>query len=70
MRVNRNIDELLYNDLFYSEGRLYQVGNDLNLTPIDNSVEIQLMEERIQIFKALNQYVCTFDVIYDNAINN
>jgi uncharacterized sulfatase len=70
MRVNRNIDELLYNDLFYSEGRLYQIGNDLNLTPIDNSVEIQLMEERIQIFKALNQYVCTFDVIYDNAINN
>lgn len=64
MRVNRNIDEMLYHELFYSEGRLFQLENDLELKRISDPEKIDLMEERMNTFNALNDYVCFENMIY------
>ncbi|MFP4289504.1 MAG: sulfatase-like hydrolase/transferase [Bacteroidales bacterium] len=65
MRVNRNIDELLFNDLFYSQGRLFEVKQHLDLQPIDDADKMNMMKEKIKTFNALNDYVCFHNMIYN-----
>jgi len=65
MRVNRNIDEFLFNDLFYSQGRLFEVKQHLDLQPIDDPDKMNMMKEKIKTFNALNDYVCFHNMIYN-----
>jgi len=63
MRVNRNIDELLWNEFFFSEGRLFVIDEHLNLVPSDDNKKLNLLEKQLSNFRVLNKYVC-----YENKI--
>lgn len=57
MRVNRNIDELLWDEFFYSEGRLFIIDEHLDLIPFDDSKKLKLLEKQLSNFRLLNNYV-------------
>lgn len=68
MRVNRNIDEILFNDWFLSQGRLYEIKNNLDLKPIEDQRITKMMQDQLNTFNALNDYVCNSDAIYKPSV--
>jgi uncharacterized sulfatase len=63
MRVNRNIDEFLWQDHFISRGRLYKIDENLQIIMVENDSIKQDLECKLELFKALNDYVCKHNVI-------
>jgi hypothetical protein len=63
MRVNRNIDELLWHNHFISRGRLYSIDKELRIIKVENDSIKQELERKLNIFNALNNYVCKQDAI-------
>lgn len=63
MRVNRNIDELLWQNHFISRGRLYRTDEKLRITKIDNDSIKQDLERKLELFNILNEYVCKQNTI-------
>jgi uncharacterized sulfatase len=57
MRINRNIDELLWNEFFYSEGRLFTIDEHLNLIPVEDRKKLNLLKKQLSNFRLLNNYV-------------
>ena len=70
MRINRNIDELLWKDYFYSEGRLFKVGDNLDITLISDPHIRYRLERMLTDFNILNHYVCLENAIYNPEIND
>ncbi|MFO8054981.1 MAG: LTA synthase family protein [Bacteroidales bacterium] len=64
MRVNRDINELLMQKYFLSEGRLFNVDEQMNLSPSSDTEKRREMEEMLDAFNILNEYVCNLNVIY------
>ena len=64
MRVNRNIDELLWGKYFLSEGRLFIVDEKMKITPYSNKKVLTKMEKALKYFNILNDYVCHFNSVY------
>jgi lipoteichoic acid synthase len=65
MRINRNIDELLWDEYFYSEGRLFMIDEHLNLFPFEDRKKLNLLEKQLSNFRILNNYVCN-----ENKLHN
>ncbi|MBW6481177.1 MAG: LTA synthase family protein, partial [Bacteroidales bacterium] len=65
MRVNRNIDELLWDEFFYSEGRLFIIDEHLDLIPFDDRKKLKLLEKQLSNFRILNNYVCNENKLYN-----
>lgn len=65
MRINRNIDELLWNEFFYSEGRLFIIDEHLNLIPFEDRKKLNLLEKQLSNFRLLNNYVCNENKLYN-----
>ncbi|MFP4557354.1 MAG: LTA synthase family protein [Bacteroidales bacterium] len=63
MRVNRNIDELLWQNHFISRGRLYMADEKLQITKVDNDSIKQDLERKLELFNILNEYVCKQNTI-------
>ncbi|MFO8020907.1 MAG: sulfatase-like hydrolase/transferase [Perlabentimonas sp.] len=63
MRVNRNIDELLWQNHFISRGRLYRADEKLRITKVDNDSIKQDLERKLELFNILNEYVCKQNTI-------
>ncbi len=63
MRVNRNIDEMLWGDYFYSEGRLFRVAENLGIHQVVDNDKLGEMERMLNAFKVLNDYTCTMNTI-------
>ncbi len=70
MRINRNIDELLWGKYFLSEGRLFKIDKEMNLIPYSNKKTLFKMEKMLEYFKILNDYVCNSNTIYKPLIQN
>jgi len=64
MRVNRNIDELLWKNYFLSEGRLFKVDQQMNITSYINEEVTSKMKKKLKYFNILNEYVCYSNTIY------
>ena len=64
MRVNRNIDELLWDKHFLSEGRLFIVDENMSIIPYSNKKVLTKMEKALKYFNILNDYVCHFNSVY------
>jgi len=64
MRINRNIDELLWNEFFYSEGRLFIIDEHLDLIPFDDSKKLKSLEKQLTNFRVLNNYVCNENKLF------
>ncbi len=64
MRVNRNINELLWDDYFFSENRLFKVEENMELTLINNPGKRHELERGLEYFKRLNTFVCKENRIY------
>ncbi len=64
MRVNRNIDELLWEEYFLSEGRLFRIDHQLNIKPSSGHKATKKMEEALKHFIILNDYACRLNKIY------
>lgn len=64
MRINRDINELLWKDYFFSEGRLFKVDEQMNLTPYSNDYKLSEIEKMLKYFNILNEYVCHSNTIY------
>jgi len=65
MRINRQIDELLSNEYFYSEGRLFKIDEKMNIKPSENLTQRILLKEKLRYFNILNDYVCKENKIYN-----
>lgn len=63
MRINRNVDEMLWGEYFYSEGRLFMVDENLIIHQIVDNAKLGEMEEMLNAFRALNDYTCTMNTI-------
>ena len=66
MRINRNIDELLWNEFFYSEGRLFIIDEHLNLISFEDRKKLKLLEKQLSNFRVLNNYVCNENKLYNH----
>ncbi len=64
MRVNRNIDELLWGKYFLSEGRLFVVNKNMNIAPYSNKKVLSKMKKALKYFNILNDYVCHSNSVY------
>lgn len=69
MRINRDINEMLWGDYFYSEGRLFRIDENLLLTPVDDNTKLNGMEEMLKDFKILNDYTCTMNTLKAPELN-
>ena len=65
MRINRQINELLSNEYFYSEGRLFKIDEEMNIKPSENLTQRILLNEKLRYFNILNDYVCNENKIYN-----
>ncbi|MGF7140059.1 LTA synthase family protein [Roseimarinus sediminis] len=59
MNGERKMEELYCNDYFLTEGKLYQVDEQLHLSLSRNNEVKALLKEKLDIFKHTNHYVCS-----------
>lgn len=64
MRVDRSINEMLYEELFYSEGRLFKIKESLVTEPLLNDSLNQRMSKLLNEFKVLNNYTSSSTILY------
>lgn len=64
MRVDRSINELVFGDVFYSQGRLFGIKENLKTEPIVNDTLNKRMSILLNNFKVLNDYSCANNNLY------
>lgn len=70
MKPNRDFVEYVDNGYYLDDNLLYKIKPDFTMELIDNS-EIQLrLKNKLQLFKTLNKYVCTFNRVYSESFND
>jgi len=59
MRVNRSVDEMLWNDYFLSEDRAYRLTSNLQTERITDEEVLNELKALLESFVTLNNYVCS-----------
>ncbi len=57
MNNNKDIVSCLFNDYFYTEETLYKIGHNNALTPINDKVLAKTLQQRLQTYNYMNEYV-------------
>lgn len=64
MRVDRTINEMVYDSLFFSEDRVFAIDRNLKLTQINNTNKQKELRALLEEFILLNKFVCENDMLY------
>lgn len=64
LSISRQINDYLSDSLFYSNGRLYKVHNNLHLQSIQNDSITKRMEHELAVYRKINYYVCHQNRLY------
>lgn len=55
MRINRDVDELLHEEFFLSEGRLFRVHDGMSITIYDNQEKKKRLQKKLDVFNQLSK---------------
>lgn len=66
MRYKGSINDYIYKDYFYSDGNMYKIDENFNLSEIDNDMT-ETVTNSLNDFKKLNAYLTTKNKITNNA---
>lgn len=58
LNIGRQLNDYLSDSIYYSNGRLYTVHNNLQLTPLQNDSISRKIEHELAIYRKVNYYVC------------
>ena len=58
MRTKNNLVDILDANFFLADGRLYVIGKDLNLEPSTDAAATERLQDKLESFKTVNDYVC------------
>ncbi len=69
LRSAGNIQDFIQGNVFLTDGEVYTLDKDLNLTECENEEDIDEIEENFKYFKGVNLYVTTEDKIIPRSFS-
>ncbi|WP_418262716.1 sulfatase-like hydrolase/transferase [Flavobacterium faecale] len=69
MQNKGSINELIYKDFLYSDGSLFKIDEDFEITKINDSETLQMMKDSLKEAKRLNAYLTKKNKIIPNSLN-
>ena len=69
MRYKGKLDDFIYENYFYSDGKLYEIKDDLGTYKITSQLLERKIKDSLLAFKKLNLYVTKNDKIYPDSLN-
>ncbi|ASV32193.1 sulfatase-like hydrolase/transferase [Maribacter cobaltidurans] len=69
LRSSYNIQDYILNDIYYSDGKMYRLDQNLNLTEMEDEEKENTIERRFDLFKSFNSYVTLKNRIIPSSIS-